>query len=467
MKSFDFCKEMVYGKKHLSLLNFDKLKYSMYKDVEELFGYKLSEAHNNQPEKYELFTELGKDSHTVYHKKFYSAIDQEGGWKSFTDKYKSLIEEVILPHLGLSEALVQIYPSFRIHLPDNVAIVIKHHDSDKNHRHPYGEVNFIYALTDMYDTNTLKVEKMPRSGEFVDLTLKQGECISFNGNLCDHFNVINKTAKTRMSFDFRVLPLNYYDQNYQKKSVTMSQKYIEGGYYKRFFAKQAGYIARDIWDKEKEKFNHVMIKYNVKDAWGVVDLFEKRVAEYAGSKYAVSVDCCTNALFLCLKYLKASGEVILPSRTWISVPCTVKHAGCNVKFEDYSWSGAYQLKPYPIYDGAVRMKRGMFKPGTYHCLSFHIRKHVPIGKGGMILTDDKDAYDWFRTVRYEGRSMSDDGINYVMYKNDSIKSMGWNMYMTPEQAGRGLELFERIKDDNPDQESSGTCKDLSLCDCYK
>ena len=226
------------------------------------------------------------------------------------------------------------------------------------------------------------------------------------------------------------------------------------------------YKARDIWDKEKESFNKVMLKYGVKDAWGVVHLFEQKVAEYAGSKYAVSVDNCTDALFLCLKYLKASGKVTIPSKTWISVPCTIKHAGCEVEFEDREWSGAYQLKPYQIYDGAVRMKRGMYKPNTYHCLSFHIRKHIPIGKGGMILLDDKEAYDWFRTVRYEGRTMSDDGVNYMLYKDDPIKSLGWNMYMTPEQAARGLELFENIKDDNPDQESSGTCKDLSKLNIY-
>ena len=210
-----------------------------------------------------------------------------------------------------------------------------------------------------------------------------------------------------------------------------------------------------------------MIKHNVKDAWGVVDLFEKKMAEYAGSKYAVSVDSCTDALFLCLKYLKAKGKVTIPSKTWISVPCTIKHAGCEVEFEDMEWSGAYQLKPFPVYDGAVRMKRGMYKPDTFHCLSFHIRKHIPIGKGGMILTDDIDAYDWLRTVRYEGRTMSADGVNYLLYKDDPIKSMGWNMYMTPEQAARGLELFERIGDDNPDQETSGNHKNLNkLNDVY-
>ena len=48
----------------------------------------------------------------------------------------------------------------------------------------------------------------------------------------------------------------------------------------------------------------------------------------------------------------------------------------------------------------IRMKRNIYKNDTFHCLSFHIRKHIPIGKGGMILTDDKKAYDWFKTLIY-------------------------------------------------------------------
>ena len=62
-------------------------------------------------------------------------------------------------------------------------------------------------------------------------------------------------------------------------------------------------------------------EYNLSDPWDVVDLFEKKLAEYAGSKYAVAVDNCTDALFLCLKYLKANGEITLPKRTYESVPC--------------------------------------------------------------------------------------------------------------------------------------------------
>ena len=465
MTDFNFAKEMVYGKKHMQKLDYNIKDYKFIELVTNLFESELCELHNNSNIKYELFTELGKDSHTEFHKKFYSKLDEH--WKEIKDEYSKFINNTVLPYLGLEEALVQTFPTFRIHLPNNVAIVINHYDSDSKHNHPTGEINFIFALTNMFDTNTVYIEKMPRLEEYEPILLNGGECICLNGNKCSHYNKINKTGKTRVSWDFRVLPLNYYDKENELISVTTKTKYREGGYYTRYKLNESKpYIARDIWDKEKENFNHVMKKYNVNDAWGVVDLFEKKIAEYAGSKYAVSVDNCTDGLFLCLKYLNANETVIIPSRTWISVPCTVIHAGCKIKFEDREWSGAYQLKPYPIYDGAVRMKKGMYQSGTFHCLSFHIRKHLPIGKGGMILTDDKDAYDWFRTVRYEGRSMGPDGVNYLLYKDDPINSMGWNMYMTPEQAARGLELFERISDDNPDQESSGTCKDLSKLDIY-
>ena len=462
MTEFDFSKDM--KNKHLNKLRYDINEYKFIDLVSNLYDCNLNELHNSKEDRYELFTELGKDSHTVYHKMFYNKLDN--GWKEIQDEYNRFVNEVVLPYLGLNEALVQTFPTLRIQLPNNVAIVIKHFDSDELHKHPTGEINFIYALTDMFDTNTIHVEKMPRLEEYEPVLLKAGECISFNGNKCSHYNVVNTTGKTRVSWDFRVLPLNYYNSEYNLESITTKTKYVEGGYYTRFKLNES-FKALDIWDKEKTKFNNTMMKYNVSDAWGVVDIFEKKIAEYSGSKYAVSVDNCTNALFLCLKWLKANETITIRVKTWCSDPCTIKHAGCNIKFEDREWSGAYQLKPFPIWDGAVRMKRGMYKPNTYHCLSFHIRKHIPIGKGGIILTDNKDAYDWFRTVRYCGRTMSDDGVNYLMYKDDPIKSVGWNMYMTPEQAARGLELFENIKDDNPDQESSGSCKDLSLLNIYE
>ena len=463
--SFNWDNEMVYGRKHMNILEFQTENYQFTKLVEGLFNHPLNKLHEIAENEYELFTELGKDSHTEFHKKFYKKINEN--WVELETEFKKLISHVILPYLRLDEALYQVYPTFRVQLPNNVAVVISHYDSDEKHLHPKGEINFIYALTDMFDTNTVWIEKKERWQNFEPLTLSAGQCISFNGNTCSHFNKINKTGLTRVSFDFRIMPLNLYNPNNCLASVTTNKKYIEGGYYSRIqrsineTAKQI-YRAKDGWDKEKEKFNSTLIKYNVKDPWDIVDLFERKIAEYSGSKYAVSVDNCTNALFLCLKYLNASGEVIIPSKTYCSVPCTIINAGCKVKFENVEWSGAYQLKPYPIYDGAVRFRKGMYLANTYHCLSFHIRKHVPIGKGGMILCDDEDAYKWFRVARYEGRHIADG----ITYKDDMLEMIGWNMYMTPEQAARGLELFENMPDWNPDQESSGTCKDLSKFPIY-
>ena len=465
--NFDFPSEMVYNKKHLNKVSFEKDKYNLVEIVEHLYNMPLNDLHNNSNIVYPMLGPdmLGRDSHTEFHNLFYSKLDS--GWNELSCVYNAFISEVVLPYLNLDEALVQVYPNLRIHLPNNVAIVIKHYDSDELHKHPKGEINFIYALTDMYDTNTLWVEKMPRLEEYEPLTLKAGECISFNANLCNHFNKKNETGKTRVSFDFRVLPLNYYNPNNSEETLTKKMKYVEGEYYKRVFSKKIPKIGikseteteifSDIWNKEKDKFKSIMSQYNVSNSWDIVDLFEKKIAEYSGSKYAVSLDNCTNAIFLCLKYLDYTGEVTIPSRTYCSVPCSILNAGCKVKFEDVEWSGVYQLKPTPIYDGAVRFKKGMYKPNTYHCLSFHIRKHIPIGKGGMILTDDYNAYKWFQLARYSGRHTADN----ILYKDDTFDMIGWNMYMTPEQAARGLELFSKIGDDNVDQESSGSCKDLS------
>ena len=126
----------------------------------------------------------------------------------------------------------------------------------------------------------------------------------------------------------------------------------------------------------------------------IVKMFEETVADYCGSLYAVSTDNCTDALLLCCEYLNVE-EVMIPARTYLSVPQSIIHAGGVVKFEDINWKGVYQLKPYPIYDAAKRFTSGMYLPGSYMCLSFHIKKHLKIGKGGMILTDDFEAYQWF------------------------------------------------------------------------
>jgi len=195
----------------------------------------------------------------------------------------------------------------------------------------------------------------------------------------------------------------------------------------------------------------------------IVQMFEEEVAEYTGAPYAVSVDSCTNALFLACKYLEIS-EVTIPSKTYLSVPMSIIHAGGEVVFDKTPstnhWNGIYQLKPYPIYDAAKRFTSNMYIKGSYMCLSFHIKKSLGIGKGGMILTDNKESVEWFKRVRYEGRSEK-------YYKEDNITSMKWNMYMTPQEATQGLCLMQNYPEHASDMMELNGYRDLTEFEVFK
>lgn len=197
-------------------------------------------------------------------------------------------------------------------------------------------------------------------------------------------------------------------------------------------------------------------------AFNVVKDFENTIAEYAGAKYGVSVLSCSDAIFLSCLYKKVE-EVTIPKYTYPSVPCGIINAGGVPVFADKEWSGIYELEPYDIIDGALRFKRGMYVPGSLHCLSFHLKKLLPIGRGGMILTDDKDAYDWLVKARFDGRTEG------VPMAEDNFTVLGWNMYMSPDQAARGLWLFDMIKNKElPDMDFSAQgYPDLSKFSIYK
>jgi len=195
----------------------------------------------------------------------------------------------------------------------------------------------------------------------------------------------------------------------------------------------------------------------------IVKNFEDEIAAFTGSKFAISVDSCTNAIFLISKYLKVQ-EVIIPSKTYLSIPQSIIHAGGTVVFdkreETNKWKGLYQLKPYPIFDSAKRLRKNMYIEGSYMSLSFHIKKSLGISKGGMILTDDKLANEWFKKARYEGRSEKN-------YKEDDIDFLGWNMYMTPQQAAHGLALLQNYDEQTLDQEEPNGYRDLTEFTVFK
>jgi len=194
--------------------------------------------------------------------------------------------------------------------------------------------------------------------------------------------------------------------------------------------------------------------YSWQDPYDIVDMFEKKVAKFAGAKFGVAVDCCSHGLFLSLKYLNATGTITIPSRTYVSVPMQIHHAGCTPKLIDAKWTGRYRLDPYPVWDAAVRWQENMYTDGL-HVVSFQIKKRIPIGRGGMILTDDENAAAWLRKARHDGRDLK------IPYDVDNFAINGWHYYMTPEDAARGILLMDAIPGSYPDSGNHQTYVDLA------
>lgn len=175
---------------------------------------------------------------------------------------------------------------------------------------------------------------------------------------------------------------------------------------------------------------------NIDSIYDITDKFEDELCRYTNAKYCIAVDNGSNALFLSLMYENIKGqEITIPNRTYPSVPCEIIHAGGKVVFEKVkgeTLKGAYQLKPTKVWDSALRFTADMYIPNTYMCLSFTgPYKHLKLSKGGAILTDDYNAYLWFRRARFSGR-------RECSYHDDNFDMLGWNMYMLPEVAVRGL-----------------------------
>ena len=179
----------------------------------------------------------------------------------------------------------------------------------------------------------------------------------------------------------------------------------------------------------------------------ITEDFEEALSKYTGSPYVITVDNQSNALFLALYYEKnvtksiTSDTITIPNRTYPSVPCEIIHAGLKVNFDivkGKTIKGAYQLKGSNVWDSALCFTADMYKPKTHMCVSFTgPYKHFKLSKGGAILTDNHDAYLWFKRARYSGR-------RECSYHDDNLDMLGWNYYMMPELAARGMLLMNQF-----------------------
>jgi dTDP-4-amino-4,6-dideoxygalactose transaminase len=205
-----------------------------------------------------------------------------------------------------------------------------------------------------------------------------------------------------------------------------------------------------------------------KGVYKITEEFEKVLSDYTGAPYVVTVDNQSNALFLCMMYENVKDiEIEIPSRTYPSVPCEIIHAGGKVKFlpvDGNTIKGAYQLSPTNIWDSALRFTNDMYIPNSHMCISFTgPYKHFKLSKGGAILTDNEEAYFWFKRARYSGR-------RECSYHEDYFDMLGWNFYMMPELAARGLLLMNQFYCDGKpisNEDLELPYPDLSKFEIYK
>jgi dTDP-4-amino-4,6-dideoxygalactose transaminase len=173
-------------------------------------------------------------------------------------------------------------------------------------------------------------------------------------------------------------------------------------------------------------------------SFGIVKTFEDKIAEYFGSKYAVAVDCCTHGLELSLRYTNAD-KIIVPKQTYLSVPMLSDKLNRERDFINDEWEDYYYITNN-IVDAAVLWKQDSYIPSTLMVLSFQFKKHLNLGRGGAILTDNIDAWYTLKGMSYDGREPESE----EPWANQDINTIGYHYYMTPETAYTGVQKLSNV-----------------------
>ena len=194
-------------------------------------------------------------------------------------------------------------------------------------------------------------------------------------------------------------------------------------------------------------------------SFNTITEFENKIAEFFGSPYAVAVDCCTHGVELCLRYTK-SDHISVPKNTYLSIPFLAEKLNITREWRYEEWIDYYYVTD-KIIDAAVLWKRNSYIPGTYMNVSFQFRKHLALGRGGVILTDDKKAAEILKKMSYDGRDPN------VLWRDQNIDMIGYHYYMTPETAQLGLDKLPKAIETEPIQWTIKDWPDLTQMKVFK
>src|SRR3990167_7179373 len=202
-----------------------------------------------------------------------------------------------------------------------------------------------------------------------------------------------------------------------------------------------------------------------------VEEFEEAFADYVGSRFAVAVSSCSDALFLSLQCLgvEKGDRGLVPSFTFSSSASSIIHAGaepvfCDIETETFclheedmkkekpkttifvlyagnvpNWIHKYDKIGRMIFDSAHLLERNCYLGGL-QCFSFHGTKNITTGFGGMIATNNEEWADWLRIARMHGCYKKDWTHRYGY----EVQFCGWKKNMNNLQAVMGIEQLKRL-----------------------
>jgi perosamine synthetase len=217
--------------------------------------------------------------------------------------------------------------------------------------------------------------------------------------------------------------------------------------------------------------------------------FENKFAEYTGAKYAVAVSNCTTALHLAMIIagIGQNDEVICPSMSYIATANAIKYVGAKPVFAEVNPANynldikdvekrinsktkaillvhqigmpadidafkelAQQHNLRLIEDAACAVGSSYkgSKIGSHSdlvCFSFHPRKVISTGDGGMIATSNESYYNRLKLLRQHGMSINDrtrHESSKVIFE-DHLE-VGYNYRLTDIQAAVGIRQLEKL-----------------------
>jgi hypothetical protein len=203
------------------IIPYDTERYPFARLVAEHLGVAdLSLLHNQYS--YALLTRE-TDQMTPLHRRLYDIGE------AFYDMYRMFVFQEVRKLLG-ENVIYQRKPSFRFQLPGNIAVGKFHRDRDNFH--DTTEINLWVPLTPITPDTAVWVESREGARDFRPCLLNYGEVLVFDGANLEHGNQINHSGRTRLSFDFRVVPEALFRDS-DKQSVNTKMRFALGDYFER------------------------------------------------------------------------------------------------------------------------------------------------------------------------------------------------------------------------------------------